>query len=95
MYIIIFLVIGLQLIRPAVTGQTVRIWFENIPRTDVILIIYDAIDAARREDDFIKEELLFLLIMDIMRNPDILRKLTDSELETRKDMYKDQMKGLK
>lgn len=53
-YLIIFVVIGVNFVRPLVTGQTVRIWFENIPRTDVILIIYDAINNARREGDLIK-----------------------------------------
>jgi len=37
--------------------------------------------------------MLFLLLIDIMRNPEVLRGLTDSMLETRLDLFYKQIKG--
>lgn len=68
-------------------GQTVKIWQKEIPRSDVILIIIDAINYSRYEGDMIKEELLFHLLIDIMRNPEVLREITDSVLESRNELF--------
>lgn len=37
--------------------------------------------------------MIFLLLMDTMRNPEFLRILTDSVLATREDLFNKQLKG--
>jgi len=37
--------------------------------------------------------MLYLLLVDIMRNPELLRKITDCTFETRIDLFKSQLKG--
>ena len=54
LYVIIFVYVGLNLLRQKMFGQTVRIWYTFIPRPDLILIIIDAIYYARYEKDTLK-----------------------------------------
>lgn len=93
-YMIIFIYVGLNIFRQVMFNQTVRIWHSDIPRPDVVLLLIDSINYARYENDLVKEELLFLMLMDIMRNPEMLREITDSVLFTREDLYNKQLKGI-
>lgn len=86
-YMIIFIYVGLNILRRVMFNQTVQIWHTEIPRPDVILLMIDGINYARFEGDLIKEEMLFLMMMDIMRNPELLREITDSVLCAREDLY--------
>lgn len=86
-YMIIFIYVGLNILRQMMFNQTVQIWHTDIPRPDVVLLLIDSINYARYENDLVKEELLFLMLMDIMRNPEMLRGITDSVLFTREDLY--------
>jgi hypothetical protein len=93
-YMIIFIYVGLNILRQMMFNQTVQIWHTDIPRPDVVLLLIDSINYARYENDLLKEELLFLMLMDIMRSPEVLREITDSVLFTREDLYNKQLKQI-
>jgi Piezo non-specific cation channel, R-Ras-binding domain len=40
-------------------GKTTEIWYEEMPRPELVLIIIDAIQMARIEEDFLKENFLY------------------------------------
>ena len=86
-YTLLFSVIGLSVIRGSMFGQTVQIWYTEIPRSEIILVLIDAMNFARFERDLVKEEMLFFLLIDIMRSPEVLKNMTDSLLETREDQF--------
>ena len=46
--------IGLNLLRKIFFGNTPKIWYENIPQPDSVLLILDAIEASRLDGDLVK-----------------------------------------
>lgn len=53
-YIIIFVAVGLNIVRGKMFNQTSMIWNVNIPEPDKVIAILDAIEFARFEQDFVK-----------------------------------------
>jgi hypothetical protein len=53
-YILIFAVIGFNVLRSTFFGQTPKIWNLKLPYPEKILILLDAIELARLQDDLIK-----------------------------------------
>lgn len=84
-YLILFVGVGYNLIRKTIFGKTPFIWNTNIPDPDRLLVILDAIEYARFERDLVKEELLFFILMDILRNPELLRSMTTSVYDKREE----------
>jgi hypothetical protein len=84
---VLFVYIGLNLLRKIFFGRTPNIWHENIPQADAVLLVADAIEVARLDNDLVKEELLFLALIDLLRSPDRLRTYTRSIFADREDMF--------
>lgn len=53
-YILVFVAVGLNILRPSIFNQTSNIWNSSIPEPDKVLVILDAIEYARLEQDFVK-----------------------------------------
>jgi hypothetical protein len=53
-YLVLFVYIGLNLLRHIFFSKTPKIWYENIPQPDAVLLVIDAIEAARLDDDLVK-----------------------------------------
>lgn len=53
-YLVLFVYIGLNLLRKIFFNRTPKIWHENIPQPDSVLLILDAIESARLDDDLVK-----------------------------------------
>ena len=48
----------------------------------------DAIEFARREEDLVKEQLLFSKLVDMLRDPDSIEKVTGKNIRAREnDIY--------
>lgn len=86
-YTLLFVVVGFNLVRKSLFGQTHMIWNSNVPEPDKILVLIDAIEYARFEGDLVREELLFFILLDIMRNPELLREMTESIFTKREELY--------
>jgi hypothetical protein len=52
--LVLFVYIGLNLVRTTLFESTPRIWYENIPHPDAVMLIIDAIEAARLDEDLVK-----------------------------------------
>lgn len=52
-----------------------------------MFILIDAIHMARLQKDFLKEDMLYYFMMELLRNPEDLKNLTGSMLEHRLHMF--------
>ena len=60
-----------------------KIWLTDAPNTEKLIRICDGITAAQVEGDLVKEERLYWELVDIMRSPEMLKKITGSYLNHR------------
>lgn len=58
------------------------IWYTQIPEPEKIICILDAVRYAQYEGDFLREELLFFKLIDILRNPENVRTMTGNIQQT-------------
>lgn len=85
MYIAILSIVFVSLVRPLLANKTTKLRYQELPRNKVMLIILDAMRYARLEDDFIKEQLLFCRMIDIMRDPEMVQDVSDNALRYREE----------
>lgn len=53
-YILLFVYVGMNTLRKMFFGKIPMIWNKTIPEPDKVLVILDAIEYARFEEDLIK-----------------------------------------
>lgn len=88
MYSLILSVVFVSLIRPLLSGKTTKLRLAELPRTEIMMIMLDAMTYARLEGDLVKEQLLFCRMIDIMRDPDMIQHVSDRTLRYREeDIY--------
>ena len=83
LYLFLLYYLGIIVIRNNVFDRTTDIWYEEVPRPEVMFIIIDGIEMARFQGDFLKEDLLFFFMLELLRNPEDLRSMTGSMFEHR------------
>ena len=81
-YISIILVVA-NYFRFLFQGSAYNIILSDIPYADPLLVICDAIAQARIRADIKEEEMLYWLLIDIMRSPDSMKALTGDYLSAR------------
>lgn len=54
LYIFLFYYVGVITLRPALFDKTTDIWYEEVPKPEVLFILIDAIEMARYQQDFLK-----------------------------------------
>jgi hypothetical protein len=86
LYALIVVYIGFNFLRSLFFGQTPKIWYTNIPSPDKIIVILDALEYARLEGDLVREEMLYFAIVDIMRNPEQFRAITQNIFTDREEL---------
>ncbi|KAL4461027.1 hypothetical protein ABPG74_016499 [Tetrahymena malaccensis] len=77
LYTSVILVIG-KFIRDAFGGELEKIIIKCMPNPDELLRICEAISNARNEKDLLTERILYFELMDLIRSPEVLKKLTGS-----------------
>lgn len=80
------------MVRPAIFGNTLKIGLEELPRSEVLEMLLNAMHFARIDKDLLLEELLWERLTDIMRDYDLLYKVTDSNLLERERNINDRFK---
>jgi hypothetical protein len=80
---LIFVYFAISILRPAIFGQSIRLGLSEMPRNENILMILQAMNFARKDNDLLLEELLLYRLLDIMRDYDKVFKVTDSTLRYR------------
>lgn len=76
LYIFLFNYIGKNMLRKAFFDRQAMIWYTEIPEPEKLICMLDAIRYAQYEGDYLREELLFFRLVDILRNPEGVRQMT-------------------
>lgn len=79
-YISFVLLLG-NLIRNFISGEAERIVITEMPEPQKILNLCEGIKISRYRHEFIREEHLYCVLIDMMRSPEILKKITKSSLQ--------------
>lgn len=82
-YISIVYLVG-KLVRMSISGTIELIGLMDIPIPDNLLRICEAIVVARVEKDLVREEMLYFELIDLIRSPEIVRRITGSYVNERK-----------
>lgn len=53
-YLLLLYYVGLSIVRANVFDKTTNIWYEEVPKPEVMFILIDAIEMARLQHDFLK-----------------------------------------
>lgn len=61
-----------------------------MPRPEVLFVLIDSIDMARMQTDYLKEDVLFHHLVQLLRNPEDLLGLTGSMREHRLKLHYEQ-----
>ena len=93
LYSLIFIGIAISVVRPAIFGNTLKIGIEELPRSEILEMLLDALHFARIDKDLLLEELLYERLTDIMRDYDLLYQVTDSNLLQREKNIHDRFKN--
>jgi hypothetical protein len=83
-YITFVLVIG-NLIRGFISGEETRIILTEMPDPDALITLCEGTKISRYRRDFIKEEYLYYVLIDLMRSPEIIKIITKSCLRKLKE----------
>lgn len=81
-YISIILVVA-NYFRSLFQGSSTTIIMCDIPYADSLLRICDGIHQARLRNDIKEEEMLYFLLIDVTRSPDLMKALTGNYLNAR------------
>lgn len=76
LYLIAFRYLGVALLKKLFFDKVSLTWYTQLPNADKMLCLLDAIRLAQFEEDYLREELLFFMLIDIARNPDSLLQIT-------------------
>ena len=79
-YLTFILIIG-NYIRNFFSGQAEKINLTEMPNPEEIINLCEGILASRHSFDFVQEEELYYVLMEIMRSPDYLKILTNSSID--------------
>jgi Piezo non-specific cation channel, R-Ras-binding domain len=63
------------------------VWYEEMPNPEVMFVLIDAIEMARMQKDFLKEDILYFSMVELLRNPEDLKLLTGSMLKYRLKIF--------
>lgn len=77
-----------NVIRKAFTDQSVKIWLTDMPKSEQIIRICEGITAARIEGNLEREEILYWELIDIMRSPEMLKRISGDYLQYKLDLEK-------
>jgi hypothetical protein len=92
LYSLIFIGIAISIVRPMIFGNTLKLGLEELPRSEILQMLLDAMHCARIDKDLLLEELLWERLTDVMRDLDLLYHVTDSNLNEREKNLYDQFK---
>jgi len=79
-YIIVVLGIG-KVLRGVFESPAEQIFVKDMPKPDSLILICEGVLISRLENNLRKEEQLYFILIDIMRSPEILKRITDSSLK--------------
>lgn len=92
LYVIAFRYLGVSLIKGLFFDKLALVWFTQVPEPEKILCLLDAIKYAQFEEDHLREELLFFMLIDILRNPEFMKAISGSVYQKQLQVYRSEGK---
>ena len=92
MYLLIFVFIGLTLIRKIFLNRVEAIWSDNMPKANSILKIIDYIELNRRDYKFDVEEQYYYHLIDTFRSMELIKEKSGSMVSFTHKIFKKQQK---
>ena len=63
------------------SNEPEKIIYTDLPHPEIIINLCEGIEIARYNQDFKEEESLYTILIELMRSPDLLKKITQSSLQ--------------
>ena len=79
-FYVTFVILAGQVIRGIFLGSAERIMFYQMVNPNRLLSLCEGIKISRIRNDFLQEEKLYYLLIDLMRSPEIIKNMTQSSL---------------
>ena len=76
-----FILVAGSYVADFLASEPEKIMFTDLPHPEKIVNLCEGIQIARYSYDFKKEEYLYTILIELMRTPDYLKRLTDSSLK--------------
>ena len=90
-----FILVAGSYVQEFLANEPEKIMFTELPHPKPIVDLCEGIQISRYSYDFRKEEELFTILIDLMRSPDFLKKLTQSSIDDFKKREEEEMQKLK
>ena len=74
-YVSVVFVAG-KILRGYLWGHTEKIYLSALPYPDELLVICEGVVISRMQKDIVKEEELYLVLIDLIRSPEVLKVIT-------------------
>ena len=79
-FYVTFVIVAGQVIRSIFLGSAERIMYIQMVNPNRLLSLCEGIKISRIKNDFLQEEKLYYLLIDLMRSPEIIKNMTQSSL---------------
>ena len=83
-YLTFILVIG-KFLKSFIEGDDLKVVMTEMPEPEAIMNLCEGIKISRYRQDFVKEEHLYYVLIDLMRSPEILKSITKSSIRKLKE----------
>ena len=88
-----FILVAGSYVQDFLASEPEKIMFTELPHPKPIVDLCEGIKISRYSYDFRKEEELFTILIDLMRSPDLLKKLTQSSIDDFKKREEEENKN--
>ena len=79
-FYVTFVIVAGQVIRSIFLGNAERIMYLQMVNPNRLLSLCEGIKISRIKNDYLQEEKLYYLLIDLMRSPEIIKNITQSSL---------------
>ena len=79
-FYITFILVSGKLIRAIFLGEAQRVIYTEMVNPNKLISVCEGIKISRLRNNFLQEEKLYYLLIDMMRSPEIIKNLTQSSL---------------
>ena len=79
-FYVTFVIVAGKVIRSIFLGNAERIMYFQMVNPNRLLSLCEGIKISRIRNDFLQEEKLYYLLIDLMRSPEIIKNMTQSSL---------------
>lgn len=83
-YVSVVFVAG-KILRGYLWGNTEKIYLSDLPYPDELLVICEGVVISRMQKDTYREEELYLVLLDLIRSPEVLKIITHPYLKPKED----------